>query len=85
MPALRIVDVDRGRYLLAHGAPDPQAQAAGKPWAAATWLFFIERLGDACCRVISRFRAACSDDLAADCLIAHGAPTARLFACSRNN
>jgi hypothetical protein len=64
MPALRIVDLERGRYLLAHGAPDPRAQAVGKPWASATWLFFIEPLGDARCRVISRFRAACSDDLA---------------------
>jgi hypothetical protein len=64
MPAMRIAALERGRYLLAHGAPDPQAQAAGKPWASATWLFFIEPLGEASCRVISRFRAACSDDLA---------------------
>ena len=64
MPALRIVALERGRYLLAHGAPDTHAQATGEPWASATWLFFIEPLGDGSCRVISRFRAACSDDLA---------------------
>jgi hypothetical protein len=64
MPPMRITALERGRYLLAHGAPDPQASAIGKPWAEATWLFFIEPLNDASCRVISRFRAACSDELA---------------------
>jgi hypothetical protein len=29
-----------------------------------TWLFFIEPIGEERCRIISRFRAACSDDLA---------------------
>jgi len=63
MPPLEIVALDRGRYLLAYGAPDPRAIAAGKPWASATWLFLIEPLGDRRCRVISRFRGACFDDL----------------------
>jgi hypothetical protein len=64
MPSLRVVALERGRYMLAHGAPDAEAQAAKKPWASATWLFLVEPLDDARCRVISRFRADCSDDVA---------------------
>jgi hypothetical protein len=64
MPPPQIVALERGRYLLAHAAPDPQATEAGRPWGSATWLLLIEPLGDQRCRVISRFRAACSDDLA---------------------
>jgi hypothetical protein len=64
MPPPQIVALERGRYLLAYAAPDTQATAAGKSWASATWLLLIEPLDDRRCRVISRFRAACSDDLA---------------------
>jgi hypothetical protein len=62
-PRLRIVAVERGRYVLAHASADDGDKAAGKPWAASTWLFYVEPLGAERCRVISRFRAACSTDL----------------------
>lgn len=62
-PSLKIVEVHKGRFLLAHGAADEAARAAGEPWAAASWLFFVEPLGERRCRFISRHRAASSDDL----------------------
>lgn len=62
-PSMKIVAVEAPRCLLAHGAPDEAARAAGKPWAAASWLFFIEPLGEDRCRLISRHRTASSDDL----------------------
>jgi hypothetical protein len=37
--------------------------AAGRPWAAASWLFLIEALGRGRCRLVSRFRSDYSDDL----------------------
>jgi hypothetical protein len=63
-PQLEIVAVERGQCIVASGPLDAEARAAGKPWTAASWLFFIEPLGERRCRVISRYRAACSDDLA---------------------
>lgn len=63
-PTLRVVEVVPGRYLLAEGAPDPVARTAGKPWMAVSWLFIIEPLDDRHCRLISRYRSDCSDDLA---------------------
>jgi hypothetical protein len=63
-PRLRIVAVERPRYVVAFAEPDAQARALGKAWAAASWLFFLEPLGDHRCRFISRYRASCSDDLA---------------------
>jgi hypothetical protein len=62
-PALDVVDVAPGRHLLAHGPADEAARAAGRPWAAATWLLAVEAAGDRRSRVISRYRCACSDDL----------------------
>lgn len=64
MPALRVVSVVPGRGFVAHGAPDEAARAAGKPWAAASWAFLVEPLTKGRCRVVSRFRTACSDDFA---------------------
>ncbi len=64
MPPLAIVDVEEGRHFVAYGAPDEAARAAGKPWAAVSWLFAIEPLGPMSCRVISRYRCATSDDVA---------------------
>lgn len=61
---LRVVSVDRGRHVLAHGAPDDAARANGAPWATVSWLFSIEPLGACRCRFISRFRSNCSSDLA---------------------
>jgi hypothetical protein len=64
MPPLRVTAAERGQWFVAYGAPDEAARAAGKPWVAASWLFFVEPLGDQRCRLLSRYRAACSDDLA---------------------
>jgi hypothetical protein len=63
-PPLHVVSVTPGRSLVAFGAPDEAARAAGKPWAAASWALLVEPLGPERCRVVSRFRSACSDDLA---------------------
>jgi hypothetical protein len=63
-PPLAIVAEERGRWFVASGSPDPAAPASGKSWARATWLFFLEPLGEHRCRLISRYRAAYSDDLA---------------------
>ena len=63
-PPMKVVSLEPGRHLLAYGAPDEAARAAGKPWAAVTWLFAVEPLGDARCRFVSRYRCDYSDDLA---------------------
>ena len=63
-PPLRIVSVDRERYIVAYGAPDTDARAAGRPWAEVSWLFFIEPIGRHRCRFVSRFRSTCSNDVA---------------------
>ena len=60
----RLVEVEPGRHLLAYGAPDDQARAEGRPWAAATWLPFLEPLDGGRTRLVSRFRSACSDGIA---------------------
>lgn len=62
-PPLHVVSVDRGRHVLAYGAPDDAARANGAPWATVSWLFLIEPLGACRCRFISRFRSDCSSDL----------------------
>ena len=64
MPPLAVVEVDRGRYWLAFGAADPAAKAAGQGWVELSWLFFLEPLGPARCRFISRCRTATSNDIA---------------------
>jgi hypothetical protein len=64
MPGLLVAKADPGHWFVAYGPPDAAAQAAGKPWIAASWLFFIEPLGQGRSRLISRYRCACSDDLA---------------------
>jgi hypothetical protein len=67
-PPLAIVDVEpfaATRWIVAHGAPDDAARAAGRSWAAGSWLFLVEPLGADRCRFISRFRSTCSDDLGA--------------------
>ena len=63
-PALKIVRLDPGRCFVAHGPPDEAARAAGKPWSSGSWLFQLEELGPERCRLVSRVRADCSDDLA---------------------
>ncbi len=62
MPPLPVA-VDRGKYLIAHVPAPPAAKAAGRPWVEASWLFLLEPSGPGRCRLVSRYRAACSDDL----------------------
>jgi hypothetical protein len=62
MPPLRVVSVERGRHVLVHGPPDEAARAEGRPWVSVTWLFEVEPLGPARCRVISRYRCSHSAD-----------------------
>jgi hypothetical protein len=64
MPALSVVEVERGQHWLAFGAADPAAKSAGKGWVETSWLFYLETLGPSRCRFISRYRTATSDDLA---------------------
>ena len=64
VPPLEIVNVDRGRAIVAYGRPDERARAEGRPWASVTWLFFVEPLPNGRSRFISRFRSDSSDDLA---------------------
>jgi hypothetical protein len=64
MPPPRVVALEKGWYFVAHAPPDVAARADGRPWTAMSWLFLVEPLGRERCRVISRFRASCSDELA---------------------
>jgi hypothetical protein len=64
VPPLRIAEVERGRYFVAHAPADSLSRAAGKPWAAVSWLFMLEPRPNGRCRLISRYRMICSADLA---------------------
>lgn len=64
IPPLRIAEVERGRYFVAHAPADPLSRAAGKPWAQASWLLVLEPLSGGRTRLISRYRISCSSDLA---------------------
>jgi hypothetical protein len=64
LPALPIAHLEPGRCFVAHGAADAKARAQGKPWVDVSWLFLVEPLGPARCRLISRYRCASSEDLA---------------------
>jgi hypothetical protein len=57
------VETEPGRHLLAFGAPDEEARAGGRPWAAASWLLLTQALDPARTRLVSRYRSAGSDDL----------------------
>jgi hypothetical protein len=61
---MRVVSLEPGRHLLAYAGPDEAARAAGKPWAAVSWLFAVEALSPTRCRFVSRYRCDYSDDLA---------------------
>jgi hypothetical protein len=63
MPPLAVVEVERGRWFVAYGAPQEAARRDGKPWVVASWLFYLEPLDERRCRLVSRYRADCSDDL----------------------
>jgi hypothetical protein len=64
MEPLSVTKVERGRYLVAHAAPQMDSDSGDEHWANVSWLFFIESLGDNRSRLISRYRCATSDDLA---------------------
>ncbi|HEY6079790.1 MAG TPA: hypothetical protein VIW29_13340, partial [Polyangiaceae bacterium] len=64
IPPLAIAQLEPGRYFVAHAPLDEAARAAGKPWAAASWLFELEDLQSGGTRLISRYRVACSPDVA---------------------
>ena len=64
LPPLRVVSLTPGRDLVAYAAPEETALSQGRPWAAASWAFLLEPLAADRCRIVSRFRAACSDDFA---------------------
>jgi hypothetical protein len=62
-PPLTIAHCERGHYFVAHAPLDETARAAGRPWATSSWLFRLEPYESSSCRLISRFRVACSPDL----------------------
>jgi hypothetical protein len=64
VPPLRIVRLERGRHFVALAPLDEAARAVGKPWAVASWLFELRPLSDGHCQLITRYRLACSPDIA---------------------
>jgi hypothetical protein len=63
MPPLHVALLSPGKYFVAHAPTDSAARASGEPWAEVSWLFFVEPMGDRRCRLVSRYRCACSDDM----------------------
>ncbi len=63
MPPMRVVSFEPGRWIVAHAPADPATRAEGRPWIDASWSFHVEALGEARCRVISRYRVSTSDDV----------------------
>jgi hypothetical protein len=64
VPPLRVVLLEPGRCFVAHAPLDELACATGKPWATASWLFQLEPLPGGRCKLITRYRVACSADVA---------------------
>jgi hypothetical protein len=64
MPALPVVEVRAPSHWIAFAPADEVARREGRPWASVSWLFFLEPIGETRSRLVSRFRSACSDDLA---------------------
>lgn len=65
MPALPVVEVEEGQYIVVGGAMDPasgDAPAAGDEGTRVSWLFLVERVDALRCRFISRFRIAPGSD-----------------------
>jgi hypothetical protein len=61
---MRVERMEAGRWFVAHASSQPGAgHDPVKPWVAASWLFLVEPLGVDRCRLISRYRCACSGDL----------------------
>ena len=63
-PPLAVVAVEPGRYFVAHAPVDENARTASETWVTVSWLFFVEPLPGGHSRFISRFRSACSNDVA---------------------
>lgn len=61
MPALPIVQLEPGRWFVAFARGD---RDTGRGWVDASWLFLVEPLDTHRARFVSRYRCACSDDLA---------------------
>jgi hypothetical protein len=68
LPPFPVALWERGSHIVVHAKPDEAARAAGKPWVATSWGFYVEPLptvdGRARSRFVSRFRSASSKDLA---------------------
>lgn len=64
MLRLHVVQLDRGHYFVAYAPLDEQARAKGEPWAVASWLFAVEPLASGGTRLLTRYRVACSADVA---------------------
>jgi hypothetical protein len=63
-PPLCIVSVAPGRSFVAYAPADVHARASGGRWTEASWAFVVEPLAERRCRLLSRYRCACSDDVA---------------------
>jgi hypothetical protein len=64
VPSLEVVEINRGRSLLALGSVNAGNTPSDGPWVKSSWLLAIEERPDSRCRLISRYRCACSEDLA---------------------
>ncbi len=69
MPPLEIREVVPQQHMLVCAGLDPQTGVAprgneGERFVAVTWLFQLERLAGERTRLVSRYRCACSGDLA---------------------
>lgn len=65
MPPIPVVALCRGHHILLFAEADRAARARGAPWVEVSWLFYLEALDDGRrSRLVSRYRCACSDDLA---------------------
>lgn len=63
MPPIPVIGIEPNRSLVAFAPADEAARIEGRPWAAASWAFVLETLGDERCRLVSRFRTVYSADL----------------------
>lgn len=62
--AIPVVAVRPSCYLVAYAPADETDRTASKPWVTVSWLVFVEPLPNDRSRFISRFRSACSNDMA---------------------
>jgi hypothetical protein len=63
-PRMQVAALEPGRWLVATSVTEPNGPLQDGVWANVSWLFFVEPLPNGRSRLISRFRAACSNDLA---------------------